>query len=97
MALVIHNQSLIDVAVQHTGSAENLFQLAVLNGKSITDDLVPGEEIAIDSSINIDEDIFQFFQNKKLRPATGEVTEPTATPELEGISYWIINKNFIVQ
>ena len=38
--VVLHNQSLLDLALQHTGTIESIFELAMLNNLSITDDVV---------------------------------------------------------
>ena len=35
--VVLHNQSLLDLALQHTGTIESIFELAMLNNLSITD------------------------------------------------------------
>ena len=37
--IVLNNQSLIDVAIQHTGTIENAFKIAVANCLSLTDEL----------------------------------------------------------
>lgn len=38
---------MLDMAVQHTGELDNLFLLALANGKGITDDLVPGQSLQV--------------------------------------------------
>lgn len=45
MLPIKQNQTMLDMSVQHTGDLSNLFLLAMANGKSITDDLVPGQEL----------------------------------------------------
>ena len=45
--IVLHHQSFLDLAIQHTGSVENAFILALQNGKSLTDDLVAGEQLSL--------------------------------------------------
>ncbi len=42
---VVARQSLLDIAIQQCGDATAVFQLAVLNGLSITDDLEAGQTI----------------------------------------------------
>ena len=44
---VLHNQSLLDLALQHTGTIESIFELAMLNNLSITDDVVAGKVLTI--------------------------------------------------
>lgn len=92
---VLHNQSLLDIAIQHTGDVTNAFALAVANGISVTDDLQPGADLVIPDDITTDADILNYYSAKGLQPATG-YTATAIAPELEGIGYWIIQKNFKV-
>ncbi len=94
---VLHNQSLMDVAIQRTGNALNAFEIAKANNIGITDILTAGSTIVIPDSIIADVDIKNYYQSKAIQPATDitQTGEPGETPE--GISYWILNKNFIVQ
>ena len=95
---VLHNQSLFDIAIQHTGNVMNAFAIAMANDCSITAFLVAGSKLVIPGTIVLDKDIKGYYDAKKIQPATG-TTEGTENGEelLEGISYWIINKNFVVQ
>lgn len=100
MATVLHNQSLLDFAIQHTGSAQNAFEIAMANGISITDQLTAGTELTVPESVVMDVDIRNYYQSKAIQPATAITTfiidgEPET--ELEGISYWAIYDDFIVQ
>jgi hypothetical protein len=65
---VLAGQSLIDIAIQELGSAEGAYNLAVLNGMSITDDLVPGQELVMPDVVN--KNISTYYANKSLTPAT---------------------------
>jgi len=65
---VLPGQTLFDIAIQELGSAEGAFELAVLNGLNITDDLVPGQELILPDMV--DSDVQQYFQNKNIIPAT---------------------------
>ena len=96
-AKVLHNQTLFDFAIQNTGSVINAFEIAKINAISISAVLTVGSELIIPDSIKIDVDIKNYYQSKAIKPATDitQVGEPGETPE--GISYWIVNKNFIVQ
>ncbi|SEG39579.1 hypothetical protein SAMN05421847_2194 [Halpernia humi] len=91
---VQQGQSFIDMVCQLTGSFEDILAMAILNNKSITEVVAIGEEIAGTGIRDIDT-VTQF---SKKQPATADL-ENIEDPEenLEGISYWIINKNFIVQ
>ena len=91
---ILHNQSLLDLAIQHTGSVENAFILALQNGKSLTDDLVAGEQLYLENTKN-NKDILSYYQSKKLQPATA-VTQLPEIERLEGIGYWAISVDFKV-
>lgn len=93
---VLHNQSLLDLAIQHTGSAQNALQIAQVNGLSLTAMLIAGAEVDIPQTAKEDTAMLEFYQAKKIQPATDITYEGEAEEELEGIGYWIINKNFKV-
>ena len=62
-------QNLPDLSIQTTGSFENLFEFALLNGVQITDEGVPGQVYDIPGE-NIDKEILRFFSARKIRPET---------------------------
>ena len=94
--VVLHHQSFLDLAIQHTGSVENAFILALQNGKSLTDDLESGEALNLEpTTINQNKDILSYYQSKKLQPATAVILPPEAE-RLEGIGYWVIQTDFKV-
>lgn len=94
-AIILHNQSLLDLAIQHTGTAENAFDLALVNNKSITDDLEAGESIQLIAyGIQQNKDILNYYTAKNIQPATA-ITAAVERPQ--GISYWAIGIDFIVQ
>ena len=95
MITILHNQSLLDLAVQHTGTAENAFALAVVNGLSLTDDLPAGAEIKLPDSVNKDSDVLNYYSAKRLQPATAVIMLPEEE-RLEGIGYWVIQTDFKV-
>lgn len=94
---VKHNQSVIDLAVQYTGTAENAFKIAHANNISVDAYLAPGSVLEIPKTVNISTEIRDYFLNKNHQPATHEEVMNESENVLEGISYWIINQNFIVQ
>ena len=95
MITILHNQSLLDLAVQHTGAVESVFAIAVANGLSLTDDLPAGTEIKLPDSVNKDSDVLNYYSAKRLQPATA-VTLLPEEERLEGIGYWIIQTDFKV-
>ena len=92
---ILHNQSLLDLAIQHTGSVENAFILALQNGKSLTDDLVAGEQLYLENTKN-NKDILSYYQSKKLQPATGVSRTGDSSFQLRGICYLVISNDFKV-
>ena len=92
--VVLHHQSFLDLAIQHTGSVENAFILALSNGKSLTDDLA-GEQLTLENPKN-NTDILSYYQSKKLQPATGVSYTGGSSLQLQGIGYWVISNDFKV-
>lgn len=92
---VVSYQSLLDVALQTLGSIEGAIAMCKLNGLSLTSDITPGEELLVPEGI-INEDIVNYFKHGNRLIATG-YNENELPPHLEGISYWAINNDFIVQ
>ncbi len=93
---VLSNQSLLDIAVQHTGDPQNAFAIARENGLSLTSFLKRGSSLTIPDTVVVNNSIYDYYTSKQVKPATAiEMDEPVE--ELDGIGYWIINDTFIVQ
>lgn len=91
---ILHHQSLLDLAIQHTGTAENAFDLALANGLSLTDDLEAGDWLVANSQeLKANKDILNYYTAKNIQPATA-ITAAVEQPQ--GISYWAIGINFII-
>lgn len=86
----LSGQSLLDLAVQSSGSVSAAFALAVKNGVSITDepsgDIRPTDTVAAPA-------VQQYYDAKAIKPGTYSTP---ATPSLTGIGNMIIEQNFIV-
>lgn len=94
---VLHNQSLLDLALQHTGTMESIFELAEANALNITDDVVAGKTLALPDEAFTNQDILAYYISKNLQPATAFSKEDEQVFERqEGISIWAINLDFIV-
>ena len=93
---ILHNQSLFDISTQHTGSAENAFQIAKENGISVTQIVVAGNELIIPSELQKKSEILNYYSAKRIMPATDYITVEQQEDELAGIGIWIIGKNFKV-
>jgi len=94
---VLHNQSLLDLALQHTGTIESVFEFAEANTINITDDVQAGKTLVLPAEAFINKDILAYYTAKNLQPATAFTKEDEQVFErLEGISIWAINLDFIV-
>lgn len=94
---VLHNQSLLDLALQHTGTIESIFELAEANTLNISDDVVAGKTLVLPAEAFTNKDILGYYTAKNLQPATAFSKEDKQVFErLEGISIWAINLDFIV-
>ena len=92
---VLHNQSLLDLALQHTGTIESVFEFAEANALNITDDVQAGKTLVLPAFTN--KDILGYYTAKNLQPATAFTKEDEQVAKrLEGISIWAINLDFIV-
>ena len=93
----LHNQSLLDLALQHTGTIESVFEFAEANSLNITDDVVAGNTLVLPAEAFTNKDILAYYAAKNLQPATAFTKEDEhVAKRLEGISIWAINLDFIV-
>lgn len=93
----LHNQSLLDLALQHTGTIESVFELAKDNALNITDDVQAGTPLYLGEGLGVRNEILGYYTAKNLQPATAFTKEDEQVFErLEGISIWAINLDFIV-
>ena len=94
---VLHNQSLLDLALQHTGTIESVFELAEANTLNITDDVQAGKTLVLPAQAFSNKDILGYYTAKNLQPATAFSKEDEQVFErLEGISIWAINLDFVI-
>lgn len=94
---VLNNQSILDIAVQHTGDVSNAFLIAKENSLAVSDYLVPGYELIIPNGVPFNRDILNYYNAKQIKPATAitEISDENP-PQLGGIGYMQIGSNFIV-
>lgn len=68
--IAVDKQNIQDLTIQTAGSLENIFEMAMLNGISVTETPTPGEKYkAVENNIN--SDIVNYYVAKKIIPATG--------------------------
>jgi hypothetical protein len=94
----LSGQSILDVAIQTAGSAEAAVLLALANGLSVTDELDAGQELTTVTAI--DRDIFNYYANNQLKPATaisaGKSAGTGDGEADEGIEFWYVEYDFVV-
>lgn len=95
MATVEVGQSLLDIAVQQSGSLEGLLSIAIQNSISITDAIPAGS--SVDVALVVSKPVADFFRVNGVKPATG-ITDINIAQTIsdEGIEFWAIEEDFIV-
>ncbi|WP_343671826.1 hypothetical protein [Chitinophaga sp.] len=89
------HQCLLDISMQEKGSTAALFDFAVANARSITDDLIAGESLFIPDIDIVDRSVWQELQEEGVVPSNGYTTEDTAIV-LQGIGYMGIQLDYRV-
>lgn len=92
---VYERQSMLDIAVQYSGGIETVFDLALINELSITDDLSPCVSILGSGSI-FDSDIVNYYSNKGIVPSTAPTTSEISQLSEDGIEFWAVEDDLIV-
>jgi hypothetical protein len=87
---VMSGQSLLDVAIQESGAVEAAFDMALLNGISITGALVAGA-VLLGAGV-AGKLVADYYRAKRLKPATYTDREVLLT----GIGYMVVEDNFII-
>jgi len=90
---ILFGQTIIDIAMQELGDASRIFEVADLNNISVTSDLVPGSLIAVPNPAPEKSNIVKLFSNPALKPASMQ----TDNEDEDGIEFWAIEDDFIVQ
>lgn len=89
--IVYQGQSFLDKVLETTGSIENAFEMALLNGVSITDDVETGQQVATTAVSNT---FIKASFNELNRPATALRTMPAPTEPGVGIGNMTIGVTF---
>lgn len=90
-------QTLLDIALQEGGGLQAVFEIAALNGLSITDIVPAGQDVLV-SDLPFSSMVRKQYREGGWFPASAttipgrQVIEPT----LEGIGNWAIENDFIV-
>lgn len=93
---VLYAQTVIDIAIQELGDAQRSFEIAKLNGISISDDLVAGGSILVPDFEADKKNLVQLFSDDANKPASADADiEDLIFPS--GINFWAIELDFVVQ
>ena len=88
------DQTAIDMAMQCSGTIENVFEFLEANGLGLTDELVLMRDYK--KCVLLNAQVAAVFNNIR-RPASGyTVVESQLPVRLEGIDYWGIEDDFVV-
>lgn len=68
--IALNNQSLVDITMQLTGSANNLLIIAMYNGLVPSEPLTPGQIILIPEGVNVNTDVARYYKVNSILPAT---------------------------
>lgn len=91
-AVVQQGQCLLDIAIQHCGDATALLSLAILNNLSVTDEVAAGTALELPAIIN--QGLVDYYKQNGYVPATAIDPDDAI---LEGIGFWFLEQDFIVQ
>lgn len=92
----LHNQSFLDIAIQHTGSVYNAFAIAAANGCAVSDSPVSGAKYIIPETVQNDNDVLNYYRSKNIQPATGNTEETIGHHIAGGIGAMEVGYSFIV-
>ncbi|WBX72888.1 hypothetical protein PG913_08220 [Tenacibaculum pacificus] len=94
---VLDNQTLLDIAIQTTGTPLSALLIAKANNLNPSNSLVEGSCILIPLKLIKDQDIYQYYNNNEIIPATALTqTNIDAIIGCEGIGCWAIGIDFKV-
>lgn len=75
-ATALNGQTLFDIALQHCGAAEAAYDIARLNGLSLTAVLTPGQELQLPPVVSAQ--VVGRYRQDGIKPATEVIEEPCA-------------------
>ncbi len=95
---VLKGQTLVDIAIQEMGDASFVLAIAELNDLNVTDDLTAGQMITVPDYDTAFRNTVNLFSDDANKPASGiNADEGDEEDHLEGIEYWAIENDFVVQ
>jgi hypothetical protein len=95
---ILDRQTFIDVAAQELGDPSRALEIADLNERNVTDELEAGEVIIVPDYDLDKRSLVNLFSDDANKPASAWTTqEKEDAGEGEGIGFWIIENDFVVQ
>lgn len=92
-----NNQTLPDIALQECGNIEAAFDIARLNGLSLTDELKTGQTLDIACTTACTESVVGELAADGVKPATAPSAEEVEAAPYGGIGYMGIEIDFVVK
>jgi hypothetical protein len=92
--IVGSRQTLIDLAMQHAGSAEAAFEMCLQHDFEITRELEAGAELP--QPIVLNNEVVTLYRTEKAKPASILIKQMPGAED-EGVDFWAIETDFIVQ
>lgn len=87
---------MLDAAVQELGDVERVFEIGVDNNISTTADLAADSLLSVGDYEKDKRYLVQLFSDAANKPASADVAGEVSS-RLEGIDYWTIGLDFIIQ
>lgn len=95
-AEVMAGQTMLDLAIQEAGGLQAVFELSLLNQKSLTSMLEQGQSVQYPARPE-NTSILNAYKTNKWKPASAAAIPGVKEPEiLGGVGYWTIGQNFTV-
>lgn len=92
---VLKDQTLVDIAIQELGDVTRVMEIATLNEMNLTDTLQAGQMLSVPDFDITKRNEVAYFRNTAFRPASGITEEDESVGE--GIGFWYIETDFVVQ
>lgn len=92
--IVKDRQTLLDVALETSGSVEAAMELAIRNGRSLTSELSDGDRLT--SVEVVDAKVVERYSAECISPATEVAVEGKLTMSYKGIGYMTVGVDFMV-
>ncbi len=92
MVKVLHKQSLADIATQHLGDANAVFDLCIVNDLSTCDEVDVATVLQLPTTTN--KQVVAYFSTNKIIAASAFVDSKTTAQK--GIGFWRIGLDFKV-